>query len=72
MKCDFMRLVTLIFEMRLKKCIRMGITIFKILIWGGILFDIRSEITFGNQTKFPTATKLNKIERKIRKLQVVV
>ena len=24
----------------------MGITIFKILIWGGISFDIRSEITF--------------------------
>ena len=28
------------------KCIRMGITIFKIFIWGGISSDIRSEITF--------------------------
>ena len=28
------------------KCIRMGITIYKILIWGGISSDIRVEITF--------------------------
>ena len=28
------------------KCIRMGITVFKIFIWGGILSDILSEITF--------------------------
>ena len=27
-------------------CISMGITIFKIFIWGGILSDIWSEITF--------------------------
>ena len=38
----------------------MGITIFKIFIWGGILLDIRSEITFYGsapaslKTKFPT------------------
>ena len=41
-----MRLATLQFEMKLQKCIRMGITIFKIFIWGGITSDIRSEITF--------------------------
>ena len=29
-----------------EKYIRMGINIFKIFIWGGILSDIRSEITF--------------------------
>ena len=41
-----MRLATLKFEMKLQKCIRMEITIFKIFIWGGISSDIRSEITF--------------------------
>ena len=40
-----MRLVTLKFEMRLQKFFRMGITIFKIFIWGGISLGIRSEIT---------------------------
>ena len=35
--CSFLRLATLQFEMRLQKYIRMGITIFKIFIWGGIL-----------------------------------
>ena len=39
----------------------MGITIFKIFIWGGISSDIRSEITF--KTKFravyPTIYHLN-------------
>ena len=34
------------FETRLQKCIRMGITIFKIFTWGGISSDIRSDITF--------------------------
>ena len=38
--------VTLKIEIKLHKCIRMGITIFKIFIWGGISSDIRSEITF--------------------------
>ena len=38
-----MRLATLKFEIRLRKRIRMGITIFKILIWGGISSDIRWE-----------------------------
>ena len=28
------------FETELQKCIRMGITIFKILIWGGILWEV--------------------------------
>ena len=46
MTCSFMRLATLQFEMGLHKCIRMGITIFKIFVFGGILLDIRSEITF--------------------------
>ena len=41
-----MQLATLKFESRLQKCIRIGITIFKIFIWGGILSDICSEITF--------------------------
>ena len=31
-----MRLATLQFETRLQKCIRMGITIVKIFIWGGL------------------------------------
>ena len=34
------------FEMELQKCIRMGKIMFKILIWGGIWLDIRSEIKF--------------------------
>ena len=39
----------------------MGITIFKIFIWGGISLDIRSEITFygsasrRHKIKFPTS-----------------
>ena len=41
-----MRLATLQFELKLQKCIRMGITIFKSLIWGGVSLDIRSEIFF--------------------------
>ena len=41
-----MRLATFLFETKLKKCIRIGITIFKVFIWGGISPDIRSEITF--------------------------
>ena len=41
-----MGLATLQFETKLQKCIRMGITIFKIFIWGGIPFDIQWEITF--------------------------
>ena len=43
---SFMRLVTLKIEMKLPKCVRMGITILKIFIWGGMLFDIRTEIMF--------------------------
>ena len=41
-----MRLATLQFETKLQKYMRMGITIFKISIWGGVSSDIRSEITF--------------------------
>ena len=51
-----MRFAMLQFERKLQKCIRMGITIFKIFTWGGIssditfygsaLSDIRSEIMF--------------------------
>ena len=43
--CSFLRPATLQFEMKLQKCIRMGITIFKIFIGGG-LSVIRSEIMF--------------------------
>ena len=46
MTCGFMRLATLQVERKLQKCIRMGITIFKNFIWGGISSDIRLEITF--------------------------
>ena len=38
------RLATLKFETKLQKCIRMGITIFKKFIWGGISSDIRSRV----------------------------
>ena len=40
------QLATLQFEMKLQKCIRMGITIFKIFIWGGVSSDIKSKVTF--------------------------
>ena len=46
MTCSFMRLAKLQFETRLQMCIRMGITILKIFILGGISSDIRSKITF--------------------------
>ena len=36
-----MGLATLKFETKLQKCIRRGITIFKILFLGGISLDIR-------------------------------
>ena len=35
-----------LFEGKCYECIRMGITVFKIFIWGGISSDIRSRITF--------------------------
>ena len=41
-----MRLATFLFETKLMKCIRMGITIFKFFILGDISSDIRLEITF--------------------------
>ena len=43
---DGVRLITLLFEAKLQKCIRIGVTIFKIFIWEGISLDISSEITF--------------------------
>ena len=46
MTFGILRPATLQFETKLQKCIRMGITIFKIFIWGGISSDILSEITF--------------------------
>ena len=46
MTCGIMLFATLQFETKLQKYIRMGITIFKIYIWGGISSDIRSEIMF--------------------------
>ena len=41
-----MRLAMLHFERKLQKCIRIGLTIFKIFHLGGISSDIRLEITF--------------------------
>ena len=35
-----------LFEGKFYLCIRMGITILKIIIWGGISSDMRSEVTF--------------------------
>ena len=40
MTCGILWLATLQFETKLQKCIRMGITIFKIFIWAGIWSDI--------------------------------
>ena len=37
----------------------MGITIFKIFIWGGISSDIRSEITFYGSAYFEYSYPLN-------------
>ena len=51
MTCHITWLAMLQFEMKLQECIRMGITIFKILIWGGISSDILSEITFHGATQ---------------------
>ena len=44
MMCGLMRLATLQFETKLHKSIRMGMTTFKISIWGGISLDIRLDI----------------------------
>ena len=41
-----MQLATLKFETKLQKSIIMGITIFKIFIWRGILSDIHQGIMF--------------------------
>ena len=38
------RLAMLQFQIKLQECIRMGIPIFTIFIWGGISSDIQSEI----------------------------
>ena len=57
MTCGFMRLATLQFEAKLQKCVIMGITIFKIFIFGGISSDIWSEIMFYGSAR--VAIKLN-------------
>ena len=44
--CGFMRIEALQFESRLQMCIRMGIIIFKMIIWGGISSDIRPKTRF--------------------------
>ena len=60
MTCSFMRIATLQFEKHLQKCIRIGITIFKIFIWGGIssVYGRKSRFTATHEprckTKFPT------------------
>ena len=46
MTCVFVQLATLKFNPRQQICIRMGITIFKIFIWGGISSDMRSQNCF--------------------------
>ena len=46
MTCSIMRPAMPQFERKLQKCIRMGITIFKIFIWGHISSEICSGITF--------------------------
>ena len=48
--CGFMLLAMLQIEIKLQKCIRMGKTIFKFFIWGGILSDIWSEIMLFGST----------------------
>ena len=45
MTCGVLLLLTHKFETKLKKCIRKGIIIFKIFIWGGISSNICAEIT---------------------------
>ena len=45
MMYGFMQLAMLQFKKELQKYIRMGITIFKIFIWGGISSDIPTEIS---------------------------
>ena len=53
-----MRLATLQYETKLQKCIRMGITIVKSFIWGGMPLDIQWEITF-LRLRSHVAVKLN-------------
>ena len=50
----FIQFATPHFETKLQICIRMGIIMFKIFIWGGLSSDIRSEITFYVKRKPPT------------------
>ena len=45
-KLMFLRKIAVLNVSKVKKHIRMGITIFKFFTWGGISSDIRSEITF--------------------------
>ena len=57
MAYGFMRLAAIQLETKLQKCIRIGITIFKIFIWGGISSYIRLEITFYGYTRVSPKTK---------------
>ena len=41
-----MYIFTVFLKGKCQMCIRMGITIFKIFLWGGVLLDIRLEIMF--------------------------
>ena len=59
MTCHIMRHATLQFETKLLKCIWMGITIFKVFIWGGISSDICLGITFYGSARSRITIKLN-------------
>ena len=50
MQLKFLRQIAGFNVSKVKKYIRMGITIFKFFIWRGISLDIRSEITFYGST----------------------
>ena len=59
MTCHIMQHATLQFETKLQKCIRMGITIFKVFIWGGISSDaweshFTAPLPDQRKTKYPT------------------
>ena len=56
-----MPLVMLEFATKLQKCIRKGITIFKLFIWRGISSDIRLEIMFTAPLARRRETKLSTV-----------
>ena len=63
MAWGFMRLATFRFGRTLHKCIRKGITPFKIFIWGGISSDIY--VRKSRTTKFPTVYPQMKISNTV-------